>query len=83
MDRDAMPIYALLAGLLLFIGVCVYFIYQEDQACKSANGHWVETGETYTTTTTIMVGKVAVPQTQTHEETECRHIETGEVIELN
>jgi hypothetical protein len=82
-DRDAMPIYVILGFLLAVIILCVVMINKEYSDCETNGGSMVGTGEYYTTTTMVMSGKVMIPMTQTHEEMECRHKETGDVIEID
>lgn len=75
--------YAFLAISTILIVILIFSLFSQYNECKSSGGEMVGTGEYYTTTTMIMVGKVFVPMTQTHERTECRHKETGDKIEIN
>jgi uncharacterized membrane protein len=57
----------LLVACLIFIGVCVYYLVQEEHACTAKGGQMVGNGHYYSTV--VMVGKTPIPMEQ--EEMEC------------
>lgn len=57
----------LTVGCLIFLGVCIYELVQENHSCEAKGGHMAGNGHYYSTV--VMVGKTAVPMEQ--EEMEC------------
>ena len=57
----------LLVACLIFIGVCVYYMVQEEHACTAKGGHMVGNGHYYSSV--VMAGKT--PITTVQEEMVC------------
>ena len=57
----------LLVACLIFLGVCVYYMIQEEHECTAKGGQMVGNGKYYATT--VMAGKT--PITTINEEMEC------------
>lgn len=65
-------VIAFVLGIAALVGAIILAEKHQVDSCHKAGGRIVGTGEYYTTTTWVMVGKVMVPITTTHEHTECR-----------